>query len=97
MTKIIFCLCRRVFNFDVATLDYQQYIDNWVIGSRRFLLKLNDNSIPDAKRKYHFLFWLDFIVKTVFYAFVFYMVFKSYTTSNSKVLSKKPEFVDLLH
>lgn len=65
----------------MATLDYQKYVDNWVIGSRRFLLKLNDNSIPEAKRKYHVLYWLDLLVKIIFYSFVFYMTYKSYHKS----------------
>lgn len=77
--------CRSVFNFDVATLDYQQYIDNWVIGSRRYLLKLNDNSIPEAKRKYHVLFWVDFVIKAFFYCLVVFLVFKSYKSSNFSI------------
>jgi hypothetical protein len=83
-----------VFNFDVKTLDYQQYIKNWVIGSRRFMLKLDDKSIPDAKRKFNFLFWLDFLVKIVFYAGVGMMIYRSYTMPKLKAVDRKPDFVD---
>lgn len=84
---------RSIFNFDIATLDYQQYIKNWIVGSRRFMLKLDDNSLPEAKRKYHFLFWLDFFAKTVFYGFVAYMVYKSYTRHDIKSTDEKSESV----
>lgn len=80
--ELNFYCFRSVFNFNALTLDYQQYIMNWVIGSRRFLLKLNDNTIAEAKRTYHFLFWLDFIVKTLFYAGVSYLAYSSFPVTS---------------
>lgn len=58
------------------------------------MLKLDDNTLPEAKRKFNFLFWLDFLVKGIFYAFVFYMVYRSYYISTIKSTNEKPEFVD---
>ncbi|CRK98211.1 CLUMA_CG011574, isoform A [Clunio marinus] len=69
---------RSKFNFDLSTLDYHRYIKNWVIGARRFMLKLDDNTIPEAKRKFHFLFWLDFSVKILFYMSVGYLTYRTY-------------------
>lgn len=67
---------------------------NWIMGSRRFLLKLDDKSLPEAKRKYFFLFWLDLIVKFVFYAGVGYLVYKSYF-SDTKANNENSELVDI--
>lgn len=75
----IILFCREKFYFDVSTLDINQYIDNWLIGSRRFIMKLDDSSIPEAKRKYQFLFWLDFIVKALCFFGIAYALFKGYT------------------
>lgn len=69
---------REKFNFDVEKLDFNSYVDNWVIGSRRFLMKLDDSSIPEAKRKYVFLFWLDLIVKSLFVFGIGYFLFRMY-------------------
>lgn len=67
---------RSVFNFDVTTLDYQQYMSNWVIGARQFLLKLDDSSIPEAKQKYRVLFWVDFSVRIAFFAAVGFLAYR---------------------
>lgn len=42
-------------------------------------MKLDDSSIPEAKRKYQFLFWLDFIVKALGFVGIGYALFKGYT------------------
>nr|CAD7203105.1 unnamed protein product [Timema douglasi] len=42
---------RDTFNFDAANIDVEEYVKNWVVGSRRFILRLDDSSIPEAKKK----------------------------------------------
>lgn len=63
-------LHRRIFNFDVENFDYDQYIKNWVIGSRRFLLKLPDENIPEARRKYKIFYFIDKSVRMLFYILI---------------------------
>jgi hypothetical protein len=74
---------RQKFNFDIATLDYDQYIENWIIGSRKFILKQDDSTLPEAKKKYVYLFWLDLITKALFFLGVGYGLYKLYTSSFS--------------
>lgn len=78
------------FNFDVEKLDFHQYAENWVIGSRRFIMKLDDSSIPEAKRKFVFLFWLDVVVKSLFMLGFGYFMFRIYGRIGMKPLIKIP-------
>lgn len=83
-----------MFNFDTTKMDYRDYIRNWVIGSRRFMLKLDDDTLPEAKRKLNFLYWVDFVVKAAFFigiTFFLYNTYKSFTTlPEPKYTSKFP-------
>lgn len=72
------------------TLEYQQYIKNWVIGSRRYLLKLDDVTIPKAKKMYNILFWVDILLKTVLYGGVAFIAYRKVVERFNEV----PEFVD---
>lgn len=69
-------------------LDFNKYAENWVIGSRRFIMKLDDSSIPEAKRKLVFLFWIDFLVKALFIGGFAYLVFNMYGRFAVKPLMK---------
>jgi hypothetical protein len=69
---------RQTFNFDIQTLDYRQYMRNWMIGVRRHLLKLDDESLPQAKQKFRVLYWLDTFVEAVFYSYLARMFFNCY-------------------
>nr|CAD7460067.1 unnamed protein product [Timema tahoe] len=42
---------RDTFNFDASNINVEEYVKNWVVGSRRFILRLDDSSIPEAKKK----------------------------------------------
>jgi hypothetical protein len=57
----------------------RQYVEHWVIGSRRFIMKLDDASIPEAKRKFIFLYWLDLIVKSLFVGGFVYFLIRMFT------------------
>lgn len=74
----------------MTTLEYQQYIKNWVIGSRRYLLKLEDETIPKAKRIYNILFWIDIALKTALYGGVAFLAYRKWTGR----LDEVPEFVE---
>ena len=47
---------RRVFQFDVRTIDWDQYLENYVLGTRHFILKDDPDSVPRARKhlaRYH--------------------------------------------
>lgn len=75
-------------------MDYQQYTKNWIMGIRRYLLKLDDKSLPEAKRKFTVLFWVDLIVKTLFFTGILLMMYKGLVTTYRKQTIDKPDFVD---
>lgn len=77
---------RNDFNFDVSSLDYNQYIENWVIGSRRFMMKLDDANIPEGRRKFVILYWLDFIVKSLFFVGFSYFGVRMYSRMTRPVI-----------
>lgn len=58
---------RRVFCFDVRDISWNDYIQTYVRGTRRFLLKDDPNTLPSAKRNLTRLYWL----RTAFYVIVF--------------------------
>ncbi|KAI2564986.1 fatty acyl-CoA reductase 2 [Homo sapiens] len=53
---------QRVFNFDVRQLNWLEYIENYVLGVKKYLLKEDMAGIPKAKqrlkrlRNIHYLF-----------------------------------------
>jgi len=72
----------------VEKLDFDKYVEHWVIGSRRFIMKLDDSSIPEAKRKFVLLFWLDVTVKSLFAMGFGYLLLRMYAAITTKSVIK---------
>jgi len=49
---------RNIFNFDVRSIDWKQYLDNYVSGTRQFILKEDPSSLPVARTRLIRLYWL---------------------------------------
>jgi fatty acyl-CoA reductase len=46
---------RKIFNFDVLEIDWKPYLGQYVLGTRRFILKEDPSTFPAARshlRKY---------------------------------------------
>lgn len=43
------CLAFQVFNFDVRQLNWLEYIENYVLGLKQYLLIEDMSGIPKAK------------------------------------------------
>lgn len=65
---------KETFEFDSKKIDYLYYMKDWLAGSRRFILKLDDSTLPAAKRKLRIMGWLDSLLNVVFYAGVAYLI-----------------------
>ncbi|KAJ8916621.1 hypothetical protein NQ315_000266 [Exocentrus adspersus] len=48
---------RKEFCFDVAKIDWESYIENYVLGIRRFIFKEEASSLPKARRHVARLYW----------------------------------------
>lgn len=46
----IISLASQVFNFDVRQLNWLEYIENYVLGVKKYLLKEDMAGIPEAKQ-----------------------------------------------
>ena len=43
-------LDRRIFIFDVRTIDWDQYLESYVLGTRQYILKDDPKNIPLARK-----------------------------------------------
>uniref|UniRef100_V5GSY3 Fatty acyl-CoA reductase n=1 Tax=Anoplophora glabripennis TaxID=217634 RepID=V5GSY3_ANOGL len=48
---------KKEFCFDVAKIDWERYIENYVLGIRRFIFKEDLSSIPKARKQISRLYW----------------------------------------
>lgn len=42
---------QKTFYFDVSRLEWRSYIESYILGTRRFVLKDDPNTIPSAKKQ----------------------------------------------
>lgn len=64
---------KQEFFFDMKKLDWEIYLKHYFLGVRQYLLNDPLETIPDAIKRWHRLFWLHQSVKL----FVALIVFKS--------------------
>nr|CAD7434651.1 unnamed protein product [Timema monikensis] len=56
---------KKLFDFDISSLDWNQYIYNYVRGCRVHLLKDDLSTVPESRIRWQRLYWLHQTVKTV--------------------------------
>ena len=39
----------QTFNFDISTLDWTNYFDNYCLGMRKFILKEDEKTLPQSR------------------------------------------------
>jgi fatty acyl-CoA reductase len=70
---------QKTFSSDIRTIDWRQYAKDVYMGTRRYLLKEDDNNIEKAKRRLLFIrcFYTLFqiIILALFWYFIVYPVF----------------------
>lgn len=62
------------FDFDATKIDYLDYVKDWLSGSRKFILKLDDSTLPAARQKLRVMYWIDSVANVGFYAGVVYLI-----------------------
>jgi hypothetical protein len=50
---------RKTFNFDIADLNWGEFMDDWTKGTRQFVFKEPLSSLPEARRRHHRLYWME--------------------------------------
>ncbi|CAH0549776.1 unnamed protein product [Brassicogethes aeneus] len=56
---------KQEFCFDVAKIDWKNYIENYVLGIRRFIFKEELESLPKARKQISRLYWSHRIMQVV--------------------------------
>ncbi|XP_055697097.1 putative fatty acyl-CoA reductase CG5065 [Phlebotomus papatasi] len=70
---------RELFNFDMKSFSWESYLERYVLGIRKYLLKQNFNNIDESRRKLQKLYWINialiFLVVAglvyIFYQYIF--------------------------
>ena len=42
---------RLTFNYDVKNIDWPTYFENYVLGTRQYILNENIDTVPEGKKK----------------------------------------------
>jgi len=70
---------RRVFQFDVRTIDWDQYLENYVLGTRHFILKDDPDSVPRARKHLARMYWIRQVTRLAgltFFLLTWFRMFK---------------------
>lgn len=54
---------RQEFCFDVARIKWEDYLENYVLGIRRFLFKEEEESLPEARKQVSKFYWIYRIIQ----------------------------------
>ena len=65
---------REMFDFNLESIDWYEFILHYVLGTRLYVLKQDPSTIPACKRKLKFLWLCDRIIKFVFLYFLYRML-----------------------
>ncbi|XP_046382375.1 putative fatty acyl-CoA reductase CG5065 isoform X2 [Ischnura elegans] len=49
---------RKTFDFDLVPLDWEDYLEKYVLGTRRFILKEDPATFPAARRHLKKMYWI---------------------------------------
>lgn len=67
---------KETFFFDLSKVDYDEYLKNYVLGTRHYLLKEKPETLPKARALMKKLYYLDRFCKTSFFALILYYLYK---------------------
>ncbi|XP_050342597.1 putative fatty acyl-CoA reductase CG5065 isoform X2 [Nymphalis io] len=65
----------ETFYTDVSTLDRDEYLRNYVIGTKLYTLKEDPASLPRARKLHRVRYWLDVITKAMFYSLIIWFLY----------------------
>ena len=62
---------RQNFNFDVSLINWENYLEDYIKGTRQYFFKEDLSSMEQARRHQTLMFWLDKTVQTIGYFILF--------------------------
>ncbi len=69
---------KELFNFDLSVVDYDDYIKNYVLGIRHYLLKEKPETLPKSRKTLRKLYLLDKFCKASFFVMILYFLIKNF-------------------
>jgi alcohol-forming fatty acyl-CoA reductase len=66
------------FNCDLTSLNWDEYMEKYMMGIRTFILKDDISSLPGARKKLRNIIWGKRIVKLLLFAAVHYVIFSRF-------------------
>ncbi|KAF4529760.1 hypothetical protein B566_EDAN017909 [Ephemera danica] len=80
------------FNTDASRVDYDAYMREAMLGTRKYILKDDLSTLPKARRHMRRLYYLDKAVRVLFYLMMFWVLYSCYdavakvfTSPNSRI------------
>ena len=65
---------RNLFYFQLDTVDWSSFMEDYILGIRKYLLKQDPSTIPTCRNKMFFLWLADRMMK-VFMVYLLYKLF----------------------
>ena len=65
---------RRIFNFDISSVDWNTFLEKYVLGTRRYVLKLSDDSLPECQRKLQRFYYAHLALCSGLFSIVSYFI-----------------------
>ncbi|XP_022240863.1 fatty acyl-CoA reductase 1-like [Limulus polyphemus] len=54
---------KEIFDLDIRKIDMHEYMENYVLGVRRYVLKEDDSTLPAARKKLRRVYYLGFLFR----------------------------------
>lgn len=64
----------------IPQINWDDYIGNYILGARHFLLKEKPETLPSARKLLRKLYFLDKFVQVMFYALIIWMFYSYWDT-----------------
>ncbi|XP_055693258.1 putative fatty acyl-CoA reductase CG5065 [Lutzomyia longipalpis] len=83
---------QKLFNIDVSRMSWEDYLENYVLGFRTYLLKQSTDSLPKSRQRLQMLFWINFVVLFVIASglpWIYFCYNKSLPTLQRKFLKTR--------
>ncbi|XP_011297731.1 putative fatty acyl-CoA reductase CG5065 [Fopius arisanus] len=76
---------KNVFYMDTKAYDWNEYMKTYVLGARRYILKEDPSTLPQARRIF-LLYWIaDLIFRFLFIASILWLIYSKFTTITSTI------------
>lgn len=72
---------KEVFFMDTKALSWDEYLLNYILGTRKFYLKDDLSTLPRARQVFRYLYIADLFVKILFAVLVVWFIYSWMNTS----------------